>query len=886
MKRLLATIAPLSAALLIAHASPARAQHSYSTGGSYDPRVPPPSAVLGYEIGERFTPHHMLVRYLEALAASSDRVRLDTVAHSFEGREVMLAIVTSEANQARINEIRDNAALVADPRSFSASGRSAAADRLPVIVWLGFTVHGPEASGVEAALAMLYQLAAGQDADTRTILDSAVVLIDPVQNPDGHERHVQDVMRRRSALGVPVHPDAMIHGGTWPGPRTSHYYFDLNRDWFTQSHPETRGRVQTMLTWWPHVAVDLHEMGSNATYFFPPPMAPVNRLIGENTFEWWDIFATAIIDAFDAHGWSFFRREGYDEFYPGYGSSWPIYSGAAGMTYEQASSRGGAIRREDGTILTLREAAHHHYEAAWATALAAARRASERVSDYAAFRASAGEAPGRGAPRSVIIARDGQGRADSLASLLIENGIEVKPLAPGARLRDVIVYGETERGDVSLAGGGWLVGLVQPQGELARALLEPDAPLDSAFVREELARRRAGMSERFYDLTAWSLPYLFRVRAWWTADEVGGVGDPLTFADSTWHGRLGEGSPVVAAPVRARYGYAFAPGSEAALRTLARLLQDSVRVWYAPRSFRSGADSFPNGAFVVRVAANDSTLHERVRQLAAESGLRVASLGSAGVDAGTDLGSNSVFPVRAPRIALLGGEPVSGSSFGYAWYAFDQRLSYPVTAIDAGAVRGGTLSDFDVLVVPSVSASALSRVLGDGGKENITAWVRGGGTLITLDAATSWLASEELDLSRLRVRGAPEPSDSAPGAPLPAAVPGAIVRVVADTLSPLLAGVNSAGFPALVFSGRIYDAPNDVRPGEVVVRYAPEEARLRLAGYLWPEVPGRLAGTTYLWSEEVGNGRVIGFAADPNFRDMWRGLLPLFANSVFLGGSY
>src|SRR5690606_33692990 len=196
----------------------------------------------------------------------------------------------------------------------------------------------------------------------------------------------------------------------------------------------TRARVGVFLNWTPHVAVDLHEMGSNSTYFFAPPMEPVNKNVHESIQRWWDIYAAANAAAFDAQGWSYFRREGYDEFYPGYGVSWPILTGAVGMTYEQASSSGGAIRRSDGTILTLRDAASHHYTAAWATVLVTAQRARDRVRDYAAFRQSAVTDAQRGAMRGVAIARDAQGRADSLVVRLRENGIAVAALDPGASL--------------------------------------------------------------------------------------------------------------------------------------------------------------------------------------------------------------------------------------------------------------------------------------------------------------------------------------------------------------------------------------------------------------------------------------------------------------------
>ena len=843
-------------------------QHPYATG-ALDPAVPTPRSVLGYEIGERFTPHHLLMRYLERLAATSRRVRVDTVGRTFEGREVVMAIVTSEANQGRLDQIRADAARLADPRGAPAAELTRVADRLPAVAWLGYTVHGSEASGVEAAIALLYQLAAGQDDETRTILDSVVVLIDPVQNPDGHERHAQDVMRARGASGVPVHRNAMIHGGAWPGPRTSHYYFDLNRDWFIQSHPESRGRIGAMLRWWPHVVVDLHEMGSDATYFFPPPMDPVNKLVHPTVLKWWDIYAAANAAAFDRHGWSFFRREGYDEFYPGYGSSWPIYLGAVGMTYEQASSRGGAVRRRDGTVLTLRDAAHHHYATSWATLLATARRARERVRDYLAFRQAAVTDPGP--MRAIVIERDADGRADSLAGLLAANGIAVGRLRAAVEQRDVTPFGEAGPRAARLPAGAYVVDLAQPQGRLAKAILEPDAPLDSSFIAQELERRRTGQPDRFYDLTAWALPYTFRLRAWWTRSPPGPV-DSLRFEPTA---RSGE---------RGAYGYAFRTGSEASLRLLARLLADSVRVWYAPRAFRVGAATFPRGAFVVRAAANAADVHDKVQREAAAAGARLAPLASAGVDEGTDLGSNSVFPVRPPRVALVGGTPISGNSFGYAWYAFDQRLAYPVTTVAATSLSAGLLEDFDVLVVPSVSPGAFERTLGDGGRTALASWVRNGGTLVTLDDASAWLATEKLGLTRLRLRADSLRADSVAGAALPAGVPGAIVRVVADTLSPLVAGLE-AEFPALVFSERIYVLPKDVRPGEAVVRYAPQD-RLRLAGYLWPEVPGRLALSPYLWTERVGRGPVIGLAGDPNFRDLWRGLLPLFANAVFLGPSY
>jgi hypothetical protein len=343
-------------------------------------------------------------------------------------------------------------------------------------------------------------------------------------------------------------------------------------------------------------------------------------------------------------------------------------------------------------------------------------------------------------------------------------------------------------------------------------------------------------------------------------------------------------APRAAAPEGdARYGWAIEPGSEAAYRAVGRLLADSVKLWFAPRPFRVDGRTYSSGAFIVRAGGNPPTVGAAVAAAVRAAGTVAHTISTGAVQSGPDLGSGVVFPVRAPRVALLGGDPVNGQSYGYAWFAFDQRLGYSVTSVPVSVVNSATLDEFNVLVVPSVSAGGLNGALGEGGRTRLGAWVRDGGVVIALDGAASWLAAEATGLSRFRAR-----QDSAPaagGAALPASVPGAIVRARVDTLTPLVAGIGDRVIPLLLNSDRIYTTPRDLRPGELVLAYEAAD-RLRLAGYIWPEVPARVAGSPALWTERVGRGRVIAFAGDPNYRDMYRGLLPLFANAVFLGGSF
>jgi hypothetical protein len=517
------------------------------------------------------------------------------------------------------------------------------------------------------------------------------------------------------------------------------------------------------------------------------------------------------------------------------------------------------VRRTDGTVLTLAMAVRNHYSASMATVTTAGLRRTDRVRDYLAERRANLNVPADAPMRTIFIERDVAGRGESLAVVLARNGIEVT-LNNGLPA-DAVPYPNTKGPNPPLV---LAVDLAQPQGRLAKALLEPDATLDSAFIREELERRRTAQPNRFYDVTAWSLPMAFGVRAWTSKSAPG----PKVVFQLAPPGQIVGG--------RAAHAYAFAPGSESALRMLGTLFRDSILVYFAPKAFKIGAADFPSGAFIVRVAPNGERVHASVERAARESGMRTFALNSALVETGTDLGSNSVIPMRAPRVAMLGGESVNGNSFGFAWYALEQRLGYPVTTVEANFITNPAFSSFNVLVMPS--ANGVPAMLGEEGVRRLQQWVRDGGTLITIENATSWLASTASGLSRLRPRSAARDSSSGPA--LSASIPGAMLRVDGDTLSPLLAGLDPARLAVLANGDRAFEAPRDARPQEAVLRM-PERARLRMSGYLWPESWDRQARAVYLWSERVGRGRVVGFAGDPNYRDLMRGLLPLFGHAVF-----
>ena len=362
-------------------------------------------------------------------------------------------------------------------------------------------VHGNEISSSDAALAEAYHLLAAQDdPDVELVRRDSIVVIDPMQNPDGRARFIVN-----NLLGAASSPDsnplAAEHDEPWPGGRSNHYLFDMNRDWFSQSQPETRGRIAAMLDWFPHVVVDLHEMGGDSSYYFAPPAHPINPHVTRAQTESFDLFGRANAAKFDERGFAYFVRENYDEFYPGYGESWPIFHGAIGMTYEQASPRGLLWKRSDGDLLSYRDAIVRHFTAALTTATTAARHREKLVRQFLEYRRSAVSEGERAAVREyVIVPGHDPSRARLLARTLVTQGIEVRRADEAIRV-----------GSRTIDAGAYLVSNAQPSGRLLRNLLDPHTAQDEAFVREQDRRRRMRLGDQIYDITAWSLPLAYDV---------------------------------------------------------------------------------------------------------------------------------------------------------------------------------------------------------------------------------------------------------------------------------------------------------------------------------------------------------------------------------------
>ena len=878
------------------------------------PDVPTLESITGFALGSEPTTHAETAAYVRALAAASPRAVHVPYGRSWEGRSLDLLVISAPRHLARLDEIRKATARLADPRGAADGEIDALCAELPATSWLAYSVHGDEASTTDAALWLAWHLCtADGDPVVDRILDQSIVVIDPLQNPDGRDRFVHHARQTRGRWPDPS-PDAAVRDQPWPGGRSNHALCDMNRDWFGLTQPETRARVRAFQDFWPQLFVDVHEMGTNSTYYFGPPALPHNPEVTEGQHAWLERYGRENARWFDERGYDYFTRELFDLFYPGYGDSWPTFQGAVAMTYEVASARGLAVDREDGTQLTFPDTVTQHAVASLASCATTAANREAVLRRFAADRQGAVDAGREGSTREfVLLPSPDPGRARRLAERLAFQGIEVRRLDADHEHPAVRAHGATtESGAGTLPAGSYLIRLDQPSGRLARVLLSRHQDMDPDFVAEQVERQKDRRGTEIYDVTAWSVPLLYGVECRET--------DSFTTAATTPVAVTGLDEPVAgtgAAPAdaNARVAYVVPSGRNATAAVLADLLRRGHRVLCAGESFRIGERTCPPGSLVVKVDGNAPTVHDDVRAAAAAHGAEVLPRDTSWVDDGVHFGSNRVRSVRAPRVAVAWDRPTSPYSAGAARYVLEERYGIPVSVLRTARLGRAELERFDVLVLPD--GSSYASQLGAGAADAIRAWVRRGGTLVTLGGgATRWLTEDGVEL----LASAPEKRNgggkdtaeperaedpeakSDPDAKKahdvvafdyeraiepededPFATPGAILAVQVDAGH--FVGFGLPGTVHVVSTDRDIYAPVKLDRGRNVGVFAPRDTLLQ-SGFAWEEKLDQLAQKPFVVHQPHGDGHVVAFAEDPNFRGFSEGTDLLWVNAVLLGPAF
>ncbi|HXG55573.1 MAG TPA: M14 metallopeptidase family protein [Vicinamibacterales bacterium] len=886
----------LAVTLLFCLSASAAAAQGLAPNTQYDPAIPTLKTVVGHAPGDEITTPEQIGKYLDALAkAAPDRTRLVEYAKSWEGRPLHYLLVGSPERIAKLDDIRRGMQALAS----GAGDADRLINDLPVVVWLIHGVHGNEITSSDAGLAEAYHLLAARgSADVDLTLKEALVIIDPMQNPDGRQRFVTQNLLGRS-LEPDSNPQSAEHDEPWPGGRSNHYLFDMNRDYFALSQKETQGRARVMLEWFPQVVVDLHEMGGNSTYYFAPPAAPFNPLITDQQKKLLDLFGRANAGAFDQRGFPYFVRDTYDAFYPGYGDSWPGFHGAVAMTFEQASPRGLSFARDDGTTLTYKQGVTQHFTAAVTTALTAARNRERMLKEFLEYRRSA-IALGQNGTREYLFApAKDAARAHRLAQLLARQGVQVKQAEEPVQV-----------GSQSLPKGTYIVPLAQPAGRLVRNLLDPDIKMDEPFLKEQDRRRKARLNDQIYDVTAWSLPLMFDVEL---------VASDRGSSVRTRDVRADEEMPIqtVAVPGGA-IGFIM-PWSSGAAAMSVEALRQGIRIMTLDETFTHAGRKYPLGTAFIRFAGNAEGTSGAVQRLAQRHGAELVAVTESWTEEGTSLGSGRGGRLKSPRVLLAWDAPASSLSAGWARYVLEQRYGQRVSVVRGSTLQNFDMKDYDVLVLPSGSYS-----FSDDGLRRIKDWIRNGGTLITMAESSRWAARDRVGLLSTDtlwrdgspVKDAAEREGSGSGGsgsgaggsgggakpekpdltkPFdldkaiqperegPENLAGAILRVILYPYHWLTAGLDG-DIQTAVEGSRVF-APLKLDAGTNVGVYAPAD-RLVAAGLVWKEAQPLLAQRAYLMHEPMGRGHVIAFAEDPNYRAYAEATQLLFINAVLLGAGH
>ena len=820
-----------------------------------------PDEFLGYKLGSHFTPHYKIVNYLNYIAAQMPgMVKVEKYGETNEGRPLLLAYIASKENFSNLENIRKNNLRLAN----SSADKMAASEDAPVVVWLSYNVHGNEPSSSEAAMLTLYELVNPANEGTKEWLKNTVVVIDPCINPDGRDRYVnwENQMQGKMPNANPVSRE---HNEPWPGGRTNHYNFDLNRDWAWQTQIETQQRLIKYNQWLPQVHVDFHEQGYNAPYYFAPAAEPFHEVITAWQREFQVMIGRNNAKHFDANGWLYFTKERFDLFYPSYGDTYPTYNGAIGMTFEQGGhSRGGlAVVKEDGDTLTLHDRLLHHYTTGMSTIEVASQNAVRLVKEYHKYFNASVQTPA-GEFKSYIVKYDGTDRIDRLKILLNKNNIDWGYINSAGFTGLNYQSGKIET--FKTAAGDIVINTNQPKSNLIKVLFERTSKLSDSAT---------------YDITAWSLPFVYGLKAY-------GLKDFATGSSKT--NPLVEAAPV-AASFENTYAYVVKWNGLNSACFLSAMLNSGIKVRYAELAFRVGNNDFDRGSLIIAKASNynfGKDLETIIKNAAAKNAVQVTPVPSGFVDKGFDIGSDRVRFIKTPKVALLADKEVSSNSMGEVWHFFDQQLGYPITLINADDLGRMVPGDFNVLIIADGFYNLFTQKEKN---DQLKDWVRKGGKIIAMEGAAAQMSNAEWGF---KIKGSGDDKkdkddakkddysllkkyDDRERESISNSIPGSIFKVEMDNTHPLAFGY-ADGYYTLKQDENIYEFLKDgwnvgvIKKDNYVSGFTGNKLKEKLKD-------GILFGVT-----DMGKGNVIFMADNPLFRSFWENGKLLFCNAVFLVG--
>ena len=802
------------------------------TDVTYNQNIPRPSEILGFVPGEWHVTHDKLVQYMTALDLASDRIHMKNRGFTYEKRPLVLLTITSPENHKNISDIKEKHLKI-----ISGEVDKTELSSMPIIVNQGFSVHGNEPSGANAALVLAYYLAAAESPAIDNLLKNTVILLDPSFNPDGLQRFAYWTNTNRSTNLNPD-PQDREFSEIWPGGRTNHYWFDLNRDWLPVQLLESQARIKTFYEWRPNVLTDHHEMGSNSSFFFQPGIPErTNPLTPQLNQDLTEKIGNYHAEALDSIGSLYYSQESFDDFYYGKGSTFPDINGSIGILFEQASSRGSGQLTDNG-LLSFPFTIKNQFTTALSTLKASLELKDEILNLQYRFYRNAEKNADKGA---YVFGRKGDPvLANELAKVLKQHQVELYRLNEDERID----------GKEFDKNSSYIIPKNQLQHRLVEAMFE---------------ERTSFKDSIFYDVSAWSFKHAFDV----DFTEVKSIerGDEISQAEL----------PAEKDLQKSNYAYALRWSDFNSPKVLHEIMKADIRVKVAEKPFQSATEEFDYGTIVIPVqnqTKSGDEIYQLLNRLLKDNHVKISALAT-GLTQGINLGSPNMSHLEMPKIAMLVGDGVRSYDAGEIWHMLDYRFEIPVTKLDTKNFNRVSLEKYTHLVIPSSSSNALSS----SGKSKLKDWVRKGGNIIAYKGTANWLKAEKMiDFETVKDTIIAKDVSFGERSSFYGAkrIGGTIFNTKVDLSHPLLYGYNDTELAVFRNSNMMMKADDLSFNNPIQYTNSP-----LLSGYINKDNLDLIKGTVPFKHNGYGRGNVMIFTDNTNFRAFWLGTFKLFLNSIF-----